>query len=161
MDQPVIDILHIRLNTGEDLIAEVHFPEIKKGHEHHIILYSPMKIICLPSGKPGFISLSLMQWIFTKITSEQKFNIFSRDILTMSKPNISLVEYYKETVDYFDSKNSKSVVYEDLEELENEINAVNKSDKMVIEDNEDNDVLKDAISELLKSYSSNNKGTLH
>jgi hypothetical protein len=47
-----------------------------------------------------------MQWVFTKISAVQEFNIYSRDILTMSKPNANLVEYYKETIEYF-KKNNK------------------------------------------------------
>lgn len=160
MHQPVNDIYHIRLNTGEDLISEVIWPETKPGNESHVVLVNPMKIICIPSKKPGFVTLSLMQWIFTKITEDQEFNIFSRDILTMSKPNPNLKEYYYETVDFFNRKTSQSVL-DYLDELEKEIQAVEESDRIVDEaEAMDSDVEK-LITDFLKGISSNNKGTLH
>lgn len=168
MHQPVSEIYHIRLNSGEDLISEVQWPETKPGHEDHIVLHNPMKIICVPSGKPGYVSLSLMQWIFTKISSDQQFNIFSRDILTMSRPNPNLKEYYKETVDYFNKRIPQNTTYEDdytddelFNQLEKEINAVSKSDRIVEEESEDMDSLRDIVNEFLNSLSANNKGTLH
>lgn len=164
MHQPVSDIYHLRLNTGEDLISEVIFAETKPGREPHVILVQPMKIICLPSGKTGYVTLSLMQWIFSKITSQQEFNVFNRDILTMSVPNSNLIDYYKETVVYFAAKNNLTKDTEAMEEylndLEKEIDAVEESDK-VIEDGELSSDLENMISEFLNSISSNNKGTLH
>lgn len=152
------EIYHVRLNTGEDLIAEIEWPEAKPGNETHVILHNPMKIIAVPSTKAGFVQLSLMQWIFAKITSDQQFNIFSRDILTMSNPNDALKEYYRETVIYFNRKSNSIEDY--LDNLEKEIEAVEESDKMV-EEGEITPELEDLISEFLNSYSSNNKGTLH
>lgn len=164
MHQPISDIYHLRLNTGEDLISEVIFGEPEPGKEHHVLLLNPMKIICMPTTKKGFISLSLMQWVFSKITSEQKFNVFNRDILTMSNPNENLKDYYLETVVYFNKKNNIiEAELEDtdyLERLEKELQAVEESDKMVDDDLISED-LQDIISEFFNSYSSNNKGTLH
>jgi hypothetical protein len=159
MHQPVTEIYHIRLNTGEDLISEVVWPETKPGNEGHVVLVNPMKIICIPSNKPGFVSLSLMQWIFSKITQEQEFNIFSRDILTMSRPNVNLREYYVETVDYFNKKVSNNIA-EYLDDLEKEIQAVETSDKLVDNELVDSDLEK-LITDFLSTLSSNNKGTLH
>lgn len=159
MHQPVSEIYHVRLNTGEDLISEVVWPETKPGNEAHIVLVNPMKIICVPSNKPGFVTLSLMQWVFTKISSDQEFNIFSRDILTMSKPNPNLKEYYKETLDYFDRRNAK-ISDTFFDDLEKEIQAVEDSDKAV-DEGEITPELEDLITEFLNSFSSNNKGTLH
>ena len=161
MHQPVSDIYHLRLNTGEDLISEVIFGENEPGKENHIMLLNPMKIICMPTKKKGFISLSLMQWVFSKITSEQKFNVFSRDVLTMSHPNENLKDYYLETVVYFNKKNGTDLEDSDyLERLEKELQAVEESDKMVDDDLISED-LQDIISDFINSLSSNNKGTLH
>jgi hypothetical protein len=161
MHQPVSDIYHLRLNTGEDLISEVIFGENEPGKENHIMLLNPMKIICMPTTKKGFISLSLMQWVFSKITSEQKFNVFSRDVLTMSHPNENLKDYYLETVVYFNKKNGTDLEDSDyLERLEKELQAVEESDKMVDDDLISED-LQDIISDFINSLSSNNKGTLH
>lgn len=163
MHQPVSDIYHLRLNTGEDLIAEVIWPQVKKGNESHVTIVRPMKIICLPSKKAGFVTLSLMQWVFTKITEDQEFNIFSRDILTMSKPTDSLVQYYKETIDYFNLRQAEkelSDVDDYFDKLEKEIKAVEESDR-AIDDNLMDSELQDIISEFINSLSSNNKGTLH
>jgi len=159
MHQPVSEIYHIRLNTGEDLISEVVWPETKPGNEAHVVLMNPMKIICVPSSKPGFVTLSLMQWIFTKISEEQEFNIFNRDILTMSNPNPNLKEYYRETVDYFNRRSMQSVS-DYINDLEREITAVEASDNGV-EDGELSPEIEDIVTEFLNSLSSNNKGTLH
>jgi hypothetical protein len=105
-----------------------------------------------------------MQWVFSKITSEQKFNVFSRDVLTMSHPNENLKDYYLETVVYFNKKNN--IIDTDLEDsdylerLEKELQAVEESDKMVDDDLISED-LQDIISDFINSLSSNNKGTLH
>jgi hypothetical protein len=162
------EIYHVRLNTGEDIISEISWPTVKEGSEAHVVLKNPMKILCIPSGKPGYVSLSLMQWVFTKISSDQEFNIYSRDILTMSRPNETLKEYYIDTVEHFSRKFKTDSIYEEdttsedfFEELEKEIDAVVKSDKVVEESNEDMDNLRDVVSEFLRSLSSNNKGTLH
>lgn len=161
MHQPISDIYHLRLNSGEDIISEVIFPETKPGREAHVVLLNPMKILCLPSGKTGYVTLSLMQWVLAKISSQQEFNVFSRDILTMSKPNNNLKDYYRETVVYFAAKNAEHNRVEEMEEylneLEKEILAVEESDKSVEEDTE----LHDIVTEFLNSLTSNNKGTLH
>ena len=39
------EVYHIRLNSGEDLISEVAWPKPKEGHETHIVLKNPMKIV--------------------------------------------------------------------------------------------------------------------
>lgn len=161
MHQPISDIYHLRLNTGEDLISEVIFGENEPGKEDHVLLLNPMKIICMPTSKKGFISLSLMQWVFSKITSDQRFNVFNRDILTMSHPNENLKDYYLETVVYFNKKNGTDLEDTDyLENLEKELQAVEESDKMVDDDLISED-LQDIISDFINSLSSNNKGTLH
>ena len=160
MHQPVSEIYHIRLNTGEDLISEVLWPETKPGTESHITLLNPMKILCMPSNKQGFVTLSLMQWIFKKITDEQEFNIFSRDILTMSKPNSSLKEYYTETVDYFNEKDHRSTMQYD-DDLDKEIQAVENSDKMIEDEEVIDSDLEKLVSDFLLGLTSNNKGTLH
>lgn len=160
MHQPISEIYHVRLSNGEDLISEVIWAETKPGTESHITLVNPMKIICIPSKKPGFVTLSLMQWIFKKITEDQEFNIFSRDILTMSKPNPSLKEYYVETVDYFNGKDQQSAL-QYLDDLDKEIQAVQASDKMVEDEEFIDSDLEKLVSEFLLGLSSNNKGTLH
>ena len=152
------DIYHVRLNTGEDLISEVFFPE--SDSDPYLMLVNPMKIICLPSKKQGFVTLSLMQWIFTKITEVQEFPIHNKDVLTISVPNSNLKEYYAETVDFFGNK-TKDDALDYLEELEKEIEAVETSDKIVDEGSDMSPELEKIISEYLSNLSSNNKGTLH
>jgi hypothetical protein len=52
-------------------------------------------------GSSPFMSISLMQWVFTKISNKQEFKIEERDVLFAVEPTDSLVEYYYETVDHF------------------------------------------------------------
>lgn len=143
------EIMFFRLNNGEDIVATVVFED-----EKDIILANPLKVVYLPKGK-GMLSISFMQWVFSKITVNQEFLIGTKDILTMTYPNPALIEHYFDTVEYFKKtetvKLNKGKVTDEqmMDELFEEIEDELESGKA-------EDVL-----EFLQSLTSNNKGTLH
>lgn len=113
---PQIDVMFIRMVTGEDIISQV----IKKKQETgaFYVFLNPMKIgyIMQDSGRIG---ISLFQWIFPRITETQEFPVFPSDILTMAKPSISMSKHYWDTVSRYSSKDeSESIPYEDESESE-------------------------------------------
>ena len=113
----------IRLSTGEDLVSEVL--EIDEGDGvFYYQLANPMKVVyMIPSNKPGVFSISLMQWIFNRLCSDQSFTLHPTSIITMGDPTESLIEYYWKSVDSFDEnkeKLEKNTEFID-EDLENEI----------------------------------------
>lgn len=95
------DIQFLRLKNGEDIIAEIQ--ETATTY----ILLNPCKVLYLKGSKPGFISLSLMQWVFMKICSEQVFEIVKEEVLFKSYPDESLIEHYWNSVEHFMNAASK------------------------------------------------------
>jgi hypothetical protein len=130
----------IRLVTGEDLVADV--TEVESSEEAYYIVNNPMKIVYLSSSKPGVLSISLMQWVFTRICDEQSFTIYPEDILTAKKASDSMEDYYWTSVEHF--TRNKDKFHKQTE----------------FDDNEDNDQsdLIDSIIDLLKNT---DKGKLH
>lgn len=92
-------VMFLRLVTGEDLVSEVTEVKDNKGHEHYYILNNPMKILYLTGGKAGYMSVSLMQWVFHRICDEQTFNVFPDDVLTIGYPADKMIDYYWNCVD--------------------------------------------------------------
>ena len=159
MNMPVPMVL--RLVTGEDIIAET---TIK--HEIGNVIYSvadPLKIIYLPATQNTHISLSLMQWMFTRISDKQTFEIHERNVLFTTEPTDSLVEYYFKTIDYvyeikaqqaekikMDKSTIQDEIYKDLAMMEDdELNELLDSDEM-----------KEVI-DMLEQLNKKDKGTLH
>jgi hypothetical protein len=94
----------IRLNNGEDIIAFAYHVPKDSVEEGHYILNDPLKIVYLSSGNPSkpTMSISLMQWIFSRITNDKDYKIIERDVLLSSEPTESLIDFYYKTVDHFE-----------------------------------------------------------
>lgn len=90
------EIYFIRLNNGEDIVAEV--VDISNGK---MKINNPLKIMYTPSMNTGFLSISLMQWVFTKISTNQTFDIDSHNILIMTESDKKLKEHYMESLNTF------------------------------------------------------------
>lgn len=144
------EVMFFRLSNGEDIVATIVFED-----EKDIIVSNPLKVVYLPKGK-GMLSISFMQWVFSKITMNQEFLIGTKDILTMTYPNTALIEHYFDTVEYFNktettklnklAKESDEATLDELfDEIEEELESGKASDAL----------------EFLNSLTSNNKGTLH
>jgi hypothetical protein len=138
----------MRLNNGEDIISEVIM------EDNFIVLINPLKILYTTSAKPGFLSISLMQWVFTKISLENIFEMPKNAILLSSDPTDGLLDYYWQTVLHFQSKSEEHgkrvgfVEGDRIPELDDEI-----------DQEEGEDALK-MLEKLLESFKPN-KGTLH
>lgn len=109
------DIRFLRLVTGEDIVSEV------KETKTEFVLMNPMKVLYMTSSRPGYLSISLMQYVFSKIIYEQVFNMPKVHVVMHSEPRDTLIKYYNETVDHFLSKRDESVEFEDDEEEEFEL----------------------------------------
>lgn len=141
----------IRLNTGEDLISEV--AEVKSGDDWYFTLYNPLKIVYTMGSKPGILSVAMMQWVFPKVVSEQVFNIYPNDVITMANANENFVDYYWDCVDHFErirEKQSKNIEFADRPISQ-------------YEEIEDEDFGLDQLKDILDSLqgNANNKGRLH
>ena len=65
----------------------------------------------------GFLSISLMQWVFTKISKNQSFDMDLHNILIMTNADDHLVEHYKESLLTFSKKgNDDDTEYDTLED---------------------------------------------
>lgn len=97
-DKP--NVMFIRLVTGEDLISEVsEYEEVSSSKDstenlHYYILHNPMKVLYLQGVKSGYVSISLMQWVFGRVCQDQTFDLSVGDILTTGYPSDKMHEYY-------------------------------------------------------------------
>ena len=96
------DIRFIRLTNGEDIVAEV--VRISNGR---IVINNPLKILYTPSLNTGYLSISLMQWIFTRISKQQKFDMDLANVLVMTDPEDNLKSHYNESLNTFDKENDE------------------------------------------------------
>jgi len=98
-------VLFFRLVTGEDLISLSQ--EIPKDEENnaYFLMKNPMKIVYMQNPlMPSKMAISLMQWVFGRICETQEFKVFETDIITISQPSPSLMEYYSEAVTALETK---------------------------------------------------------
>ena len=106
------NIKFIRLVTGEDIVSEV--TDISNGKMY---INNPLKVVYTPSMNTGFLSISLMQWVFTRISKNQSFDMDLHNILIMTNADDHLVEHYKESLLTFSKKgNDDDTEYDTLQE---------------------------------------------
>lgn len=141
----------IRITTGEDLVSQI--TEISEGERQYYVLINPLKVLYV-NDKSGYMTVSLMQWVFHRICENQEFTIYPEDVVTMGTPTEKMVEYYWSSVDHYNevlherkeaAKKEASVAYTDSE-----------LDNGTVEDSEGLELLKDLLENLGKG-----KGTLH
>jgi hypothetical protein len=118
MHQPVQinNLKFIRLVTGEDIVSEV------SESQDTVQLVNPLKIVYSINEVTGMMSISLMQWVFTRITKEQRFEIPKINILMMSEPSQHMVEYYIKTSSKF---------YDEIKPSEKKSNPYPEEDDLV------------------------------
>lgn len=152
-------VMFVRLVTGEDLVSEVTEVRDNSGKEHYYILNNPMKILYLTGGKAGYMSVSLMQWVFHRICEDQTFNVFPDDVLTIGYPTDKMVDYYWNCVDESYSRreeNAKKTNYGYKEE-EEQSEEVSEEEQMT----DDNEAL-EMLRELMESINpKTGKRTIH
>lgn len=99
------NIRFIRLNSGEDIVTEIL--DISNGK---ITIDNPMKVLYTPSVNNGYLSISLMQWVFTRISKNQRFDMDMTNVLLMTEPEQTLIDHYNESIEIFGKKD-----YDDTE----------------------------------------------
>lgn len=109
----------IRLNTGEDLASEVVY--YKTNDDEYYVLLNPLKIVySVSQSRPGYLSLSLLQWVLPEICSKQEFTIYPNDILTMSDASDEMDNYYWESLTkltYLEQEKSSKKAMEDIDDM--------------------------------------------
>lgn len=137
-----------RLNNGEDIIAYSYRVPADEVDISHYILNDPMKIIYMTTsrGQRPYMSISLMQWVFSRISDKQEFRIEEKDVLFASEPAVALVDYYYETVEHFldmKEKQKKEIQFGEVENLEDEL----FDEEEILDENEGLEMLKDLLNQ--------------
>lgn len=102
------DIQFLRLKNGEDLITEV------QETDDSLVLVNPCKILYLKGKKSGFLSISLMQWVFSRISADQMFEIDKNEVLFKTLPDDGMIIHYVNSIEHFLEKESSSnIEYDD------------------------------------------------
>lgn len=126
-----------RLVTGEDIVSEYEVSD------NNYRLINPCKIVYLTASKPGFLSISLMQWVFSKLCAEQIFDLPINQVLVKSTVNDSMIDHYFQSVEYFGKNDlnkridfdsiidseDEEISEEGLDLLEKIMEKINKPDK--------------------------------
>lgn len=105
----------IRLNTGEDLVSEIEYKKTETSS--YYLLTNPMKIVYMVGDNPNLVGVSMAEWVFPKICSDQEFVIFASDILTFGRPNANIIELY-EKIKRYEKENNESEIGEDVSDEE-------------------------------------------
>jgi len=117
------DIKIVRLQSGEDIIAEI--TEVDGTGE--VILDDPMVIFFkrLPSGKTMMV---MSPWLPVELIEDNRATLFAGDIVTVLEPRNTMKEYYI------------NLVGEYSEEIEDSISKFDSSMMEILEDDEDIDM---------------------
>lgn len=87
--EPVLTF--IRLTSGEDIIAELVGVNSQLGL---CTITNPMKVLYIPGKHPGSVILTLIHWIFPKVSESKDFTIQDSHIIATAKPSHVLSQYY-------------------------------------------------------------------
>ena len=86
---PEIEIRFIRLNTGEDIVTEV-----QKINDKTLRIINPLKIVYYYNEHAGVMSMSLVPWIFVRITESDHYDMDLHNILVSSRLSIPMTQTY-------------------------------------------------------------------
>lgn len=89
-----MNIVFLRLQTGEDIITEIMWLQPHDGSNGHYVLKSPRKIVYAQSEKLSKVNILLTPWVFESLTMDSNFILYPKDIITTSLPSENLLEYY-------------------------------------------------------------------
>ena len=103
-DRPVAKFL--RLQNGDDVIAETVETEDEDGIVY--TLCHPLKVVYMPTGTTGYLSVMFMPWVFPKICDEQIFTIHAEDVLLITDVSQKMNIYYWDSVSTYAENDSKS-----------------------------------------------------
>lgn len=96
-------IQFIRLTNGEDIVAEI--VDVSYGK---VTISNPLKIVYSTSMRPGYLTMSLMQWVFLRLSKNQTFTMDETNILIQSEPEDTLLDHYYSSVDTLTNTSNKN-----------------------------------------------------
>ena len=155
------EVIFFRLDNGEDIVAHAYKVPKDDFDDEHYILDMPLKVVYI-AGANKSLSVSLMQWIFPKISHAKQCKIMTNKILTMSEPTENLIDFYYEMVDQLEKYRIEREAEEAkskpiLESLsQDDLVGSNYEDYQDFGDEDDFDLLSDLIEQV-----KNTKKTLH
>lgn len=88
----------IRLQNGDDLIADVVETEDEKGILY--TLFHPLKVVYVPSERDGYLAIAFTPWVFRSLSDQQEFVIHAEDIMLIADTTEKMNTYYWDNVDH-------------------------------------------------------------
>ena len=142
MNEPTeIIVKFLRLNSGEDIVCET-----QTITEKTIKVIKPLKIVYTLSEHTGMLSVSLLQWVFPKISETESFDLDLHNIVVSSDASVDMTAYYYRSLDKIEKTISVSKKYKQamIEE--------NYEDEFIDEDIGDDalDYVKEMMEEVIK-----------
>lgn len=89
MHEKEIEIKFLRLNSGEDIITE-----LQKLDDITYRLHNPLKIVYYFNENVGLMSISLVPWIFNRITENEHYDMEKHNIIVSSNISIAMTKSY-------------------------------------------------------------------
>lgn len=134
----------IRLNTGEDIIANC----IDDNANNTILVGNPMRVVVRRLNETSKSMLIMMPWLPLEIVEDDLATISYQDIITVINPKASFVEYYNSTVEQYKAL----VEAEGAEDIFSE----------QFEDDEEGEIdVEESMEELLEMMREKKKSLLH
>ena len=130
MEKDNLIVKFLRLKTGEDVVSEL--VEIGENDKTYYQLINPVKVVYMPTEKPGYVQVAIMPWVFTRVCDIQEFTISANDVLLISDVSPFMYEYYLNTMEGEDKEESEpepednSLDLETLKELMDQISSKRK-----------------------------------
>ena len=87
----------VRLQNGDDLIADVIETEDEKGILY--TLFHPLKVMYIPSEREGYLAMAFTPWVFPRLCDQQEFVIHAEDVLFVADVTEKMNTYYWDNVD--------------------------------------------------------------
>jgi hypothetical protein len=148
MEQPPeIYVKFFRLNTGEDIVCESH-----DINSTDVMVINPLKIVYSLNEMTGMLNVSLIQWVFPKISEKESFSMGINNIVISSMASLDMTSYYYKSLDKINAiqneKNFKRVERDEYDDDEGDYED-DVSDEVP-------DFIKEKLEEVLK-----NKKKLH
>lgn len=110
MEQPVETVIKfLRLNSGEDIICE-----IQKVSDETFQIHNPLKVVYALNENTGMVSVSLIQWVFPKISEVEQFELDKHNIVISSLASIDMTQYYYKSLDKIKKTSNVSKQYRNL-----------------------------------------------
>lgn len=140
------DIKILRLNTGEDIIANC----IMDDESGSVLVANAMRVVVRRVADVGETMLIMMPWLPLELVEEDLASINYDDIISVFQPKKSFIEYYYDTV-------SKYHVELEKKEQEGGLNFMDEG----LEDEEDEEYDDESLQEMLDLVREKRSKSLH